>query len=113
MIGKGGEKIKLLQEQTQAKIQVAKSKHPQKDERYIYINGTKDQYRHCKELINEIVENWRNHNANKNFHNQRNPAEQFKSVSIPVNFVKILTEPEIFPNGSVGVSQLQTIEEKN
>ena len=44
IIGKGGETIRLLQQKSGAKIQVAKKELPNSDQRYVFVEATEDKY---------------------------------------------------------------------
>ena len=44
IIGKGGETIRLLQQKSGAKIQVAKKELPNSDQRYVFVEVTEDKY---------------------------------------------------------------------
>jgi far upstream element-binding protein len=55
IIGKGGETIRQLQQQTGAKIQVAKKEMPHKGVRNVFVEGSVERYDHAKRLIDEII----------------------------------------------------------
>lgn len=59
IIGKRGDTIRKLQEKTKAQIQVALKPIPKSDQRYIFIEGSDDEYLHAKGLIEDIVEEHR------------------------------------------------------
>jgi len=55
IIGKGGETIRQLQQDSGAKIQVAKKEAPNKRARYVFVDGPQDRYEKAKKLIENIV----------------------------------------------------------
>jgi len=56
IIGKGGETIRQLQQESGAKIQVAKKEIPNTNIRNVFVEGAPDRYEHAKRLIEAIVE---------------------------------------------------------
>ncbi len=56
IIGKGGETIRQLQQESGAKIQVAKKEIPNTGIRNVFVDGPQDRYEHAKKLIDNIIE---------------------------------------------------------
>ena len=56
IIGKGGETIRQLQQESGAKIQVAKKEVGNTGIRNVFVEGTPDRYEHAKRLIEAIIE---------------------------------------------------------
>ena len=56
IIGKGGETIRQLQQESGAKIQVAKKEITGTGLRNVFVEGTPDRYEHAKRLIEAIVD---------------------------------------------------------
>jgi far upstream element-binding protein len=59
VIGKGGETIRLLQQESGAKIQVAKKEIPNSNLRNVFVEGTPEKYQKAKDLIEEIIRDHR------------------------------------------------------
>lgn len=55
IIGKGGETIRMLQQQTGAKIQVAKKEIEKDNLRNVFVEGPPEQYQKAKDLIDQII----------------------------------------------------------
>lgn len=55
IIGKGGETIRQLQQESGAKIQVAKKEVAETGQRNVFVEGTPERYEHAKRLIEAIV----------------------------------------------------------
>ena len=55
VIGKGGETIRTLQQESGAKIQVAKKEIPNSTLRNVFVEGPPDKYQKAKELIEDII----------------------------------------------------------
>jgi far upstream element-binding protein len=55
VIGKGGETIRNLQQESGAKIQVAKKEIPNSNLRNVFVEGPPEKYQKAKELIDDII----------------------------------------------------------
>ena len=55
VIGKGGETIRHLQQESGAKIQVAKKEIPNSNLRNVFVEGTPEKYQKAKDMIEEII----------------------------------------------------------
>lgn len=55
VIGRGGETIRNLQQESGAKIQVAKKEIPNTNMRNVFVEGTPDKYQKAKDMIDEII----------------------------------------------------------
>ena len=55
VIGKGGETIRNLQQESGAKIQVAKKEIPNSNLRNVFVEGPPEKYQRAKELIEDII----------------------------------------------------------
>lgn len=55
IIGKGGETIRQLQQESKAKIQVAKKEVENTGFRNVFVDGPPERYEHAKRLIEAIV----------------------------------------------------------
>ena len=94
MVNKG-DTIKRLQKETGAKIQVEKEKIPGREERYVYIGGTNDQYLHAKQLVFEIVEEWRRRKSQKESFRTPITTERIEKVQVPEYLVPSLFKKQI------------------
>ncbi len=56
IIGKGGETIRQLQQESGAKIQVAKKEIANTHVRNVFVDGPEDRYERAKALIEAIVQ---------------------------------------------------------
>lgn len=91
IIGKGGETIRLLQQKSGAKIQVAKKELPNSDQRYVFVEATEDKYQLAKNLIEEIVDEHKRNQSGFTHIGEQNPYEGPKQVvPIPNNLTGLL-----------------------
>ena len=56
IIGKGGETIRQLQQESGAKIQVAKKEIQNTGFRNVFVDAPPERYEHAKKLIDNIIE---------------------------------------------------------
>ena len=111
IIGKKGDKIKFLQSESGAKIKVAKWKLKDRDDRNIFIEGTEEQYRAAKKLIDDIIDEWKEIHQQKNTFNVRNHEEPFQIASVPEFLIEPLTKYSL-DKFNISSSVLQKITEK-
>ena len=64
IIGKSGETIRQLQQESGAKIQVAKKEVAATNCRNVFVEGPDDKYRKAKEMIDDIIRVQRQSNNN-------------------------------------------------
>ena len=64
IIGKDGETIKKIENESNCKIQIGKAPIPNTKMRYIFIEGTEENYQIAKELIEKIIGEYVNNNIN-------------------------------------------------
>ena len=64
IIGKGGERVRELQDRSGAKIQVARKEIPNTNLRNIFIEGPPDKYELAKKLIKEIITDYERRKGN-------------------------------------------------
>lgn len=62
IIGKDGEKIKKIGIESNCKVQIGKAPIPNTKMRYIFIEGTEENYQIAKELIDKIIGEYANSN---------------------------------------------------
>jgi len=63
IIGKGGETIRQLQQESKAKIQVAKKEIESSGVRNVFVDGPPERYEHAKNLIQAIVDEYQKAHA--------------------------------------------------
>lgn len=92
IIGKKGETIRRLQLDSGAKIQVAKKEVEETKQRYVFIEGPEDKYQHAKQLIEEIVEEWKRNHQPHNIPLETQPSDgPSQVIPIPDNLIGLLT----------------------
>ena len=64
VIGNKGETIKNIEKESNCKVQIAKSPIPNTKLRYIFIEGSEENYEIAKELIEKIIGDYVNMNIN-------------------------------------------------
>ena len=65
IIGKGGETIRFLQQQSGAKVQVAKREIGETGIRNVFVEGTQEKFDHAKRLIQAIIDEHRKNATQK------------------------------------------------
>lgn len=75
IIGKGGETIRQLQQESKAKIQVAKKEIENTGVRNVFVDGPEDRFRHAKSLIDAIIAEYQKTHA---------PSPGFISVDMTI-----------------------------
>ena len=91
IIGKKGETIRRLQQDSGAKIQVAKKEVEETKQRYVFIEGPEDKYQHAKMLIEEIVDAWNRNHQPVNIPLETKPSEgPSQTVPIPENLIGLI-----------------------
>jgi rRNA processing protein Krr1/Pno1 len=92
IIGKKGETIRRLQLESGAKIQVAKREIESTGQRYVFVEGSEDKYNHAKELINEVVDEWKRVHQRPDIPLESKPAAgPSQTVPIPNDLIPYLT----------------------
>lgn len=93
IIGKRGETIRRLQQDSGAKIQVAKKEREETKERYVFVEGTEDKYNHAKQLIDEIVDEWKKIHCKPDIPLESKPVggPHSQTIPIPNNIIGLLT----------------------
>ncbi|CAI2373942.1 unnamed protein product [Moneuplotes crassus] len=112
IIGKEGSTIKLLQEQSNTKIQVAKDKRKEKNERYIFIDGTEGQYEFAKQLIHGVIEDWEQIQRKKMLFNEKNMNDSITPISVPEECASLMVEPGVLQSLRNGVTFFEDIQNK-
>lgn len=91
IIGKNGEMIRQLQQESGAKIQVAKKEVVGKNVRYVFVEGSEDKYINAKNLIEKIVADHKRDQRKSTKHLERNKEDgPYQIIPIPENLVKKL-----------------------
>ena len=60
IIGKEGERIKQIEIESNCKVQIGKAPIPNTKMRYIFIEGTEENYQIAKELIDKVIGEYAN-----------------------------------------------------
>jgi far upstream element-binding protein len=88
IIGKGGETIRQLQQESGAKIQVARKEVTATNMRNVFVEGTPDRYEIAKKLIDEIVDEHKRLHSNSVTIGDTNPYGEPKArIPIPNNLI--------------------------
>ena len=66
IIGNNGETIKQIEIESNCKIEVGNAPIPNTKLRYVFIEGTEENYKIAKDLIEKVIGDYANKNANKN-----------------------------------------------
>lgn len=91
IIGKNGEMIRQLQQDSGAKIQVAKKEVVGKNVRYVFVEGSEDKYINAKTLIEKIVADHKRDQRKSTKHLERNKEDgPYQIIPIPENLVNKL-----------------------
>jgi len=92
IIGKKGETIRRLQLDSGAKIQVAKKEVEETGQRYVFVEGPEDKYLHAKQLIDEVVDEWRRIHQRPEIPLESKPVGgPSQTVPIPNHLIPFLT----------------------
>lgn len=113
IIGKRGETIKRLQMDSGAKIQVAKKEIEETKQRYVFVEGSEDRYMHAKQLIEEIVDEWRRIHQRPEIPLESKPiGGPSQIVPIPNNLIGLLTGESINRNDPKHVDIIPIIHDR-
>ena len=66
IVGSNGETIKRIEIESNCKIEVGNAPIPNTKLRYVFIEGTEENYKIAKDLIEKVIGDYANKNANKN-----------------------------------------------